>query len=191
MNCPNKQRLRSQILEQRRNLPKADLMQDSFLICQEVISYLEKHPNFNQVFGYYPMPFEVDLLPILERTSMTFTFALPVIDSATKQMEFYLWAPGEPLTTSHFGTKEPIKDKSERVKPLASSTLMIVPALALSTNGDRLGFGGGFYDRYLARYPAVTRMGVVFEKFVLNRFKIEPFDMRMSLIATEKGVREV
>jgi 5-formyltetrahydrofolate cyclo-ligase len=94
--------------------------------------------------------------------------------------------PGDALTPSTYGPKEP----SRRVAVEAEDVdLVITPGLAFDREGHRLGYGGGYYDRYLARLrPDATRVGIGFSMQVLDEVPAGPSDERVHLVVTDAEV---
>ncbi|MCL2740451.1 MAG: 5-formyltetrahydrofolate cyclo-ligase, partial [Oscillospiraceae bacterium] len=73
---------------------------------------------------------------------------------------------------------------------VAEPDLIIVPGLAFSKDGDRLGFGGGWYDRFLARWPNVMKIGIVQKEFLLDRVPVEEHDVRVDRVIVIYAIRE-
>lgn len=71
--------------------------------------------------------------------------------------------------------------------PLGPDCLIIVPALAFDRKGYRLGHGGGYYDRYLTKSRAVTA-GICRERFLMDALPVEPHDVRVHVLVTDKGI---
>lgn len=99
-------------------------------------------------------------------------------------MEFYKYT-GE-LTEGRFGIPQPTGD--ETGTPL-SADLMIVPGLAFTKDGRRLGQGGGFYDRYLQKHPCIT-VGLCRDVFLKKELPIEWNDLPVDYVITETSVYE-
>lgn len=133
----NKQRLRKWAKEERKKF-------DVDLLSQKLIEKLqntEEYISAKNVMIYYPMKDEINLLSLLEDDSKT--FYLPKIDG--KNILCCPYKLGDNLCESCFKTKEPLTKSVQ--KELID--LVIVPALAVDKNSYRLGYGGGFYDRFL------------------------------------------
>lgn len=127
----------------------------------------------------------------LSNDNRAYVTALPVItvgDSNGPQMDFYSFKEGDPVTFNKYGIKEPHIQHARHLTPEdPGQALILVPALAVDREGHRLGYGGGFYDRYLARYLNVVSFGVIFEEFVLSELPAETHDQRLSGFVTQKG----
>ncbi len=88
------------------------------------------------------------------------------------------------LYKNKWGVREP-----ENVKPvdIDEIDLVIVPMAAADKKGNRLGYGKGFYDRFLARLHA-TKVGLIFEAFLFDEIPVESFDEKLDVIISEEGV---
>ncbi|MHB1626985.1 MAG: 5-formyltetrahydrofolate cyclo-ligase [Bacilli bacterium] len=91
------------------------------------------------------------------------------------------------VTTGEWGMREP---RAAADKPMAPEAfdLIVVPGLAFTLRGDRLGYGGGYYDRYLSLIrPDAVSVGVGYEFQILHRLPTEPFDRRVDRLVTPAG----
>ena len=146
--------------------------------------------NFSKkkiIGGYYPINFEFDCLQILEKFNAEgYITSLPIIKKKN-QMDFYKWAMYDPLTTSALGIPQPLKLK--KVYP----DILFVPIVAFDRNGNRIGYGGGFYDRYLEKISKIKKcvtIGLAFSHQEVNKIKIKKFDKKIDLIFTEKFIQK-
>ena len=87
---------------------------------------------------------------------------------------------GDELEISEFNIKEPC---SLPVNPLCLD-LVIVPALAVDKNNYRLGYGGGFYDRFLAKYPGLTTVVAIAKELVFDKIPVQNFDVKFDFLIT-------
>jgi 5-formyltetrahydrofolate cyclo-ligase len=71
--------------------------------------------------------------------------------------------------------------------PITSIDLILVPSVAVTIKGDRLGYGGGFYDRALASYSGMTA-GIIFHEFIVPALPVEPWDVPLRGIGSDRGV---
>jgi 5-formyltetrahydrofolate cyclo-ligase len=86
------------------------------------------------------------------------------------------------MIRERFGTHRPDGD-------IATPDIMLVPLLAFDRNGNRLGYGGGYYDRTLATLPQSLAIGCAFSAQELDDVPVEDYDAPLAAIATELGVR--
>ena len=160
----------------------------SIIIQQRVISL----PNFKsaKVIGaYYPKGSEVNTLNILSKVlEGQKILALPA--TLGDKIFFYKISNikdlGDQLILSKFGIKEPSPSSAE---PVDEIDMIIVPGIAFDRNGYRLGYGRGYYDRYLQNKKCVFSLGLAFEIQLLNNnLPREHFDRRVNAVATEDKV---
>jgi len=101
-------------------------------------------------------------------------------------MNFYSWEKNHVLLVNKFGMLEPFKTKAQ------IPNLMLVPILAFDDNKYRLGYGKGFYDRYLNRYlkkfKNILTVGVAFSFQKHHKLPIDKNDIKLNYILTEKGI---
>ena len=103
-------------------------------------------------------------------------------------MEATAGEPGAPMVPTSYGALEPAEPAP--VDP-AGIDVVIAPGLAFDRRGHRLGYGGAFFDRYLARVRAeAARIGIGFSFQVVNEVPVAPHDERLDLVVTEAGVVE-
>lgn len=126
---------------------------------------------------------DMDALSLaLERAGRT--LCLPVVAERDEAMLFRRWSPGEPLELDDAGIPAPL--------PLADTLapdLILTPLLAFDASGARLGQGGGYYDRTFAVMPDAVRVGFAYAGQEVERLEIEPHDIRLHGVLTEKGYR--
>ena len=119
-------------------------------------------------------------------------FAVPLSHSLDSQLTFHLLDDAK-LSTSRSGLREPLAAAPQ--VPLDAVDLVLVPGLAFDITGARLGYGKGFYDRFLAQLAmgdrAVPTFGVTLDELVYETLPTDPHDMRVSHLATQTGVRPV
>ncbi|WP_332653703.1 5-formyltetrahydrofolate cyclo-ligase [Brevundimonas sp.] len=114
------------------------------------------------------------------------SLCLPVVVERDAPMIFRRWSPGEPLELDEAGVPAPF--------PLAASVtpdLIITPLLAFDASGGRLGQGGGYYDRTFAALPDVIRVGFAYAGQEQDNLPLEPHDIRLHGVLTERGYRAV
>ena len=117
------------------------------------------------------------------------TLCLPATQGRGAPLLFREWAPGRPLVAAAFGVREPSHDA-----PLVTPALLFVPLAAFDRAGGRVGYGGGFYDRTLARLRARGRtlaVGVGFAAQELPEIPREPTDEKLDMIVTETETIEI
>ena len=110
---------------------------------------------------------------------------LPVIEEKNK-MNFFPWKKNEVLQVNKYGMLEPMKSKQ------SIPNVMLVPLLAFDNNKFRLGYGKGYYDRYLNKYiktfKNILTVGVAFSFQKYHKLPINDKDIKLNYILTEKGI---
>jgi len=135
---------------------------------------------------YYPSNFELNVLKILELKYFSEqTILLPVAEK-NNLMKFYPWKKNDVLTVNEFGVLEPIK------ADVKIPDVIMVPLIAFDKDKFRLGYGKGYYDRYLNKYikqyKDIMTVGVAFSFQKHNKLPINKNDVKMDFILTEKGI---
>ena len=135
---------------------------------------------------YYPSSFEINVLKLLEINYISNqNLLLPVIEE-NNSMNFFPWKRNEVLQVNKFGMLEPIKSK------LIVPEVMLVPLLVFDNDKYRLGYGKGFYDRYLNKYlrkfKNILTIGVAFSFQKYHKLPINNKDVKLNYILTEKGI---
>ena len=146
---------------------------------------LRAHPGA-VLSGYLPIRSELDPLPIMEAWSADASVCVPVIEGSGLPLVFRRWSPGCRLADGPFGVKIPAA--TTRIVP----QVLIVPLLAFDRDGHRLGYGGGFYDRTLAKLreggATITAIGLAFSAQQMDDVPRNGTDQQLDAIVTERGV---
>ena len=138
----SKSDLRKKILFKRKKNFNRKLLISYERLINIVKNFKVKRPIFG---GYFPVNYEIDCLEVLKRLeSKKFNISLPVIKKSNS-MEFFKYSFKEPLKINKYGIPEPIKKK--KLIP----NILLVPLVAFDKNLYRIGYGGGYYDKYLAK----------------------------------------
>lgn len=116
---------------------------------------------------------------------------LPKVNSATETMEFYRINDLDELTTGFMGILEP-PDSAELFYPVKKNVLMIMPGVAFDTDGNRIGYGGGYYDKYLNEYAdEITHtLMLAFQGQQVGYIEIEQCDYKPDLIIFNQSIME-
>jgi 5-formyltetrahydrofolate cyclo-ligase len=136
---------------------------------------------------YWPLRWEFNAasLCVDAKGRTTWPLALPFAHRDPPAMHYLRWDGAAPTGQDECGIAAAA---GERVVP----DVVLVPCLGYTAEGFRLGYGGGYFDRYLALHPDVTAIGVAWSVGQLSpdEFKPEAHDQRMTLMVTERGVVE-
>jgi 5-formyltetrahydrofolate cyclo-ligase len=182
----DKKDLRRQYLVQRMAIPETERSAKDRAIMRHLKQFIEQK-NFTKVFLYQAFRGEPNLSPIMAE-QLGLIFALPVSDFATRTMQFRQVRAGDTLVKSKFDLFEPAKDDAKHpVVTTDSSSLILVPALAVDLKGYRLGYGAGFYDRFLAQARGAS-VCVVYAPFLVSELPADTHDHPVRYTVTEDGL---
>ncbi len=144
-----------------------------------------KKINKGIIGGYYPVNYEIDDLGILEKfKSKKYKVSLPLIKKNNK-LDFHIWTCKDSLKVNSYGIPEPVNNK------LVYPDILLVPLVAFDSRKFRLGYGGGYYDRYLEKLKKIKNflsIGLAFDFQKVKRLEINKFDKKLDLILTDKKV---
>ena len=134
------------------------------------------------VAGYAAIGEECDVTELLELIAERgCPLALPWFADRAAPMRFKAWMPGAPLAPAPFGGGQPADDA-----PDVDPQLLLVPLIGFDRGGNRLGQGGGHYDRALARLPGATRIGIAWSAQEAETLPADPWDLVLDHILTER-----
>ena len=135
---------------------------------------------------YYPSSFEANVLKLLKNDYMNNKKILLPVIGKKNNMNFCLWKKNKALVVNRFGILEP--DKNSMKIP----NIMLIPILAFDKNKYRLGYGKGFYDRYLNKYLSkfknIITVGVAFSFQKHHKLPRNKNDVKLNYILTDKGI---
>ena len=180
-----KRALRSECAAMRNSIAPAERAAGSARIAEIGIAFAGSKPGA-VVSAYSAMGSEIDPRPLLQSLAQSgFRTALPVVTPLGNPLRFRAWSFGEQLLARTWGILEPADDAPE-VEP----DVLLVPLLAFDRSGVRLGYGGGYYDRTLARLRAmqqVVAIGLAFDEQALPEVPCGPYDQRLDWVLTPAG----
>lgn len=168
----NKKEIRKNMLAVRRSLEKSYVMEASHIICEK----LKKSPFYKaaeSICLYMPIHNEVDVTELLETGNI---YIPKIID---KSMDFYLYEGKDSIEAGAYGILEPIGNK--KLIP-NDKTLVVMPGVAFSRDGYRLGYGGGYYDTYLEKYPMCMKAAVCFREQLVEELPAREHDVKPDII---------
>ena len=176
----NKSQIRNKILKIR----KQKKIKKFVLNFGLILNILKKNNVSGKIIGgYYPYNYEIDILQILEKFEQKkFTITLPKI-MKNAQMNFFQWSINDPLAINKFGIPEPI---SKKVK---FPDILLVPLVAFDKNLNRVGYGGGFYDRYIEKIrkrKKVLTIGFAYSFQKVKKIPTNNYDIKLDFIITNK-----
>ena len=163
-----------------------DIAAISTAICA-VIETLPAFKDNHTVMAFYPLPGEIDLRPLMNNYPEKQWF-LPRVQN-DQHMQFLRYQIQDELYPSVFGVMEP----SPNAMPVESTStgLLLVPGLVFDRQGHRLGYGKGYYDRFLAEAPSgkLARAGVVANALLVEGLlPVDTLDIAVGSVITESGL---
>ena len=177
-----KSKLRKKILKIR----KKKNFKNIKISFEKVFQLIKKNNAIKKsVGGYFPINYEADDLHILkELRKRHFQISLPVIKK-NFDMNFYRWSFSEPLKINRFGIPEPTS--RNKMYP----EIILVPLVAFDKNLNRLGYGGGYYDRLfkkLSNKKEILKIGLALSFQKINNVPVKKYDKKLDYIVTEKYI---
>ena len=171
-----KKELRAHIKSLKKQHSKEQLMEQS----EKILAKLEHHPDFiksEKIMLYSALPDEVQTQAFLEKWHLQKTIILPtVVGDDIIPVEF---GKDTSFAVGDFNILEPQNEPY-----MGDFDLIIVPGVAFDHNGNRLGRGRGYYDRFLSHHLSVKRIGICFDFQMVDEVPSEPFDIRMDEVIT-------
>ncbi len=176
----NKSDIRKKIL----NIRKKNFSKNLKINFNQILKILKKKKiNGKSIGGYYPYNYEVDVIQILDKfEKKNYLVSLPRIKS-NYRMDFFSWSINDPLKINEYGIPEPIS------KMIEYPSIILVPLVAFDKDLNRIGYGSGFYDRYIKKIKKrkkITTIGLAFSFQKVKRIPINEKDMKLDFIITEK-----
>ena len=177
-----KSKLRKKILKAREKFNKKNIQID----FNKIIKILKKEKMSKKIIGgYYPVNFEIDDLILLKKFKKNkFNISLPVIKK-NFQMDFYAWSFSEPLKINKYGIPEP------EIKNIVYPDILLIPLVAFDKNLNRLGYGGGYYDRLiekLSKKKNIIKIGLALSMQKIDKVPINAYDQKLDYIVTNRYI---
>lgn len=178
-----KRRLRREVIALRRAMPEEIRAAKSAAITARVLAS-DAWAAAETLFCYIGTGWELDTRPLIRAALAAGKRVAVPLCGAAGEMTAHCITSCSDLTPGAFGIPEPYPDAPLLLPE--DTDLAIIPAVCFDREGDRLGRGGGYYDRYLPRVRGL-RMGLVFQDFILDAVPREAHDCRVQSIITEEG----
>ena len=180
---PLKQKLRREIKQWRREMPSEQKKLADGRILGRVTG-LREYAECHTLLTYVSLPIEVDTLRLISHAFADGKkVAAPRCVEGTHEMEFYEISSMDDLARQTFGVLEPVRERCRRLTDFSGS-VCLVPALAYDRAGYRLGYGAGYYDRFLSVYPG-PKIGLVYAQNLRRSLWKGRYDVPVDLIVTE------
>ena len=179
----NKSEIRKKILKIR----KKNISKNLEIDFKYLLKILKKVKTTSKIVGaYYPYNYEINPINILEKLEkQNYQISLPKIKKNFK-MDFYHWSVEQPLSINQYGIPEPITNK------VLYPSILLVPLVAFDKRLNRIGYGGGFYDRYIKKIKKkkkIITIGLAYSFQKIRNVPINKYDTKLDFILTEKKIR--
>ena len=174
----NKSEIRKKILRIR----KKNFFNNYKINFKDLLNILKRKKIKNKIIGgYYPYNYEYDSIEILEKFEQkNFIISLPKIKK-NSQMNFFHWSKKDPLSINSYGIPEPISNK------IMHPNILLVPIVAFDKFFNRIGYGGGFYDRYIKKIKKnkkIITIGIAYTFQKIKKVPINKYDIKLDFVVT-------
>lgn len=184
-----KSEIRTEFLKKRKELPKEQCRADSIVIAKRVLS-LKQVQKAETIFLYASYKNEVGTKKLIQKLlSMKKKVALPRVRE--KEMDFFLIRSWEELVLGYQEILEP--DGAGQIVVPTKEDVMLLPGVVFDRKGNRIGYGGGYYDKYLEQHKdnLPCLIGIAYEMQMFSDIiPTEPQDKSLDFVVTEKKVRK-
>lgn len=181
-----KRKLRNQYKQYRLDLP-ADVKADYDKKICEALVQLVSFKYSDTILMYAPLEGEIDVMPIAERAlEMGKKVAFPRCIEEPRNLDFKYVSSLDELRSGSYSISEPTEDM-ESVTDLSKS-ICIIPGIVFDKEGYRVGYGKGYYDRFLAVYDG-TKFGLAYSECIIDSVPRGRFDRHVDILISEKGVK--
>jgi 5-formyltetrahydrofolate cyclo-ligase len=173
----DKAALRQQIRLQKRQMTEAEIIQKSRQLFR-LFTATDAYKNAKSIYGYMSYNQEVRTLPILEQ-ALRDGKRLAIPKCYGSEMRFIWMEDLSRVEKGYAGIPEPVEDG-----PVADdeTALVLMPGLAFDPEGHRIGYGGGFYDRFLAKEPEHPTLALCYAFQMLPKLETEEFDIPVDCV---------
>ena len=177
----NKSEIRKKILKAR----KQNTSNNLDINLDYIFEILRKEKVFGKVIGgYYPYNYEINSITILKNfEKKKYQISLPKIKK-NFQMDFFRWSINDPLSINKYGIPEPSSDQ------IVYPSILLVPLVAFDNHLNRIGYGGGYYDRYIKKVKKnkkIILIGLAYSFQKVKKIPANKYDMKLDFIVTDKN----
>lgn len=179
----SKSELRKNLILKRNSLDSKE--EKSTIICCELLDS-SIYKSCDKIYLYSSFGSEVDTSLLFSKAlSDSKTVAFPKCLDKEGNMEFYYVSSVRDFALGAFGIKEPTTECPKA--DFDSGTLCIVPGIGFSLDGHRIGYGKGYYDRFLSEFKGIS-VGFCFDECVIESLPFNKFDKKVNYLITDKKI---
>ena len=173
--------IRNEILKKRRSVGIYNFYK-SHNIMRQFLNYFAI--NSEDIIGvYWPINYEIDTRPLISYLiRKKIKICLPIIEN--KAMSFKLWMPHEKLHYSKLKFYSP-SSNSQTITP----NIIVTPALAVDQEGNRIGYGKGYYDKYYKNNKSSMYIGYVYKEQILKKLPFDKHDLKLNAIVSDNFLK--
>ncbi len=176
------EKIRSEIpLEKKKEMDKA---------IQNHLFNWELYKKSKHIFCFISFRSEIDTIPIIKRVlEDNKIISVPKIDRKKREMKAYYIndISNKTLKPGEYGILEPTENCEEA--DYKTIDLIIAPGLAFTLKGERLGYGGGYYDRFLSKHPGIPVCALTYDCLLLDFLPVKKNDINVDYLITESGIK--
>ena len=177
----NKSQIRKKIFKIRKQVSSKKFN----LNLKYILSILKKERIKGKIIGgYYPYNYEINALNLFkDLEKKNYKIVLPKINNKA-QMNFFCWSTKDPLQVNKLGIPEPISNVKQY------PNILLVPLVAFDKDLNRIGYGGGFYDRYINKIKKrkkIISIGLAYSFQKVKKIPANKYDMKLDFIVTDKN----
>ena len=177
MNAEEKKALRAQIRVQKRAMTIEEIEERSAKLVEKFLAS-DAYKNAKTVYGYLPYNQEVRTVPMLEQ-ALRDGKRVAVPKCYGEEMKFIYMDDLSQVAPGYANIPEPIEDGPIADDPTA---LVLMPGMAFDPQGHRIGYGGGFYDKFLAAEPNHPTLALCYDFQMMPHLETEEFDIPVDLV---------
>lgn len=152
-------------------------------ICQSIWKMV-KDKGFQTVHGYLPMGTEIDVSPLIETLLQENIKVITPKTFPKRRLQHLVLSSLDELEDGVFGTRHPANAEEH----LGSYDLILVPGLAFDPDGNRLGYGGGYYDQFLLQHPKAFKLGLLYPFQQVEEVPLEDHDFQLDALLVGDGL---
>lgn len=175
-----KKTLRKKFLKIRDNIPYKERIEKDSVIIKKILEF-ENFLKAKNVMMYHPFKSEVNLLPLIDLCKEK-SFFFPIVDFENKELKVAKY--NGRFCKNKFGIFEP---ENSEIFDIINLDIILIPGIVFDIKGYRIGYGGGYYDRFLLRTNGY-RCGICYEEQIIDNIPISLNDVLLDCIISDKRI---
>lgn len=185
----NKKETRKKYIEIRKNIDEKKREEESRAIVGKLKKIINEN-GFDSVLLYAPLNHEVDVFSLFnegyKEDQCALVFCFPRVNG--DEMDFYFVKEESELEAGNFGVREPNESCRLFIPEKNGNYLIIVPGVCFDESGYRIGYGKGYYDKYLSKYKDInfTKAGICFDECFIKEIGHDEFDIPTDFVITAR-----